>query len=54
MFVQLRVTVTVSMLSLGFPGGSVVNNSPANAGGSGLIPGSGRSLEEGNGNPLQV
>ena len=36
-----------------FPGGSVVKNPPANARGMGLIPGSGRSLGEGNGNPLQ-
>ena len=35
-----------------FPGGSVVMNSPANAGDVGLIPGSGRSPGEGNGNPL--
>ena len=34
----------------GFPGGSVVKNLPANAS---LIPGSGRSPGEGNGNPLQ-
>ena len=38
---------------LGFPGGSVVKNPPANAGDTGLIPGSGRSPGEGNGNPLQ-
>ena len=31
----------------------VVKNPPANAGDSGSIPGSGRSLGEGNGNPLQ-
>ena len=31
------------------PGGSVVKNSPANAGDMGSIPGSGRSLGEGNG-----
>ena len=37
----------------GFPGGSVVKNPPANAGDVGLIPGSGRSPGEGNGNPLQ-
>ena len=37
----------------GFPGGSVVKNSPANAGDTGSIPGSRRSLEGGNGNPLQ-
>ena len=40
-------------LSLGFPGGSVVKNQPANAGDVSLIPGSGRSPEEGNGNLLQ-
>ena len=38
---------------LGFPGGSVVKNPPANAGDMGSIPGSGRSPAEGNGNPLQ-
>ena len=37
----------------GFPGSSVVKNLPANAGDLGLIPGSGRSPGEGNGNPLQ-
>jgi len=37
---------------LGCPGGSVVKNPPANAGDAGLIPGSGRSPGEGNGNPL--
>ena len=38
---------------LGFPGGSVVKNPPANAGDAGLIPGLGRSPGEGNGNLLQ-
>ena len=33
---------------MGFPGGSVVNNPPANAGDVGSISGSGRSLGEGN------
>ena len=37
----------------GFPDGSVVKNLLANAGNVGSIPGSGRCLEEGNGNPLQ-
>ena len=37
----------------GFPGGSVVKNLPANVGNSGSVPGLGRSLGEGNGNPLQ-
>ena len=36
-----------------FPGGSVVKNLPANVADVGLIPGSGRSPGEGNGNPLQ-
>ena len=31
---------------MGFPGGSVVKNLPANAGDRSLIPGPGRSLEE--------
>ena len=35
---------------LDFPGGSVVKNLPTDAGDSGLISGSGRSLGEGNGN----
>ena len=41
---------------MGFPGGSVVKNLPANAGTAGdvgLIPGSGRAPGGGNGNPLQ-
>ena len=37
---------------IGFPGGSVMKNLPANAD-VGLIPGSGRSLGEGNENPLE-
>ena len=38
---------------LGFPSGSDVKESAHNAGDPGLIPGSGRSPGEGNGNPLQ-
>ena len=41
---------------MGFPGGSVAENLPANAGEAGdlgLIPGLGRTPGEGNGNPLQ-
>ena len=41
---------------MGFPGGVVVKNLPANAGDpgdSGSTPGSGRSPRGGNGNPLQ-
>ena len=39
---------------MGFSGGSVVRNLPANAGDMGSIPGSGRYLGEGNSNPLPV
>ena len=38
---------------MGFPGGSMRKNPPANAGDAGSIPGLGRSSGEGNGNPLQ-
>ena len=38
---------------LDFPGGSKVKASACNVGDLGLIPGSGRSPGEGNGNPLQ-
>ena len=39
-------------MNLGFPGGSLVKNSPANAGDVDLIPGSGRFPR--NGNPLYI
>ena len=38
---------------VGFPGGSAKKNLSANARDAGLIPGSGRSPGEGDGNPLQ-
>ena len=38
---------------MGFLGGSVIKNPPTNAGDVGLIPESGRSPGEGNGNPLK-
>jgi len=38
---------------VGFSGGSVVTNLPANAGNMDSIPELERSLGEGNGNPLQ-
>ena len=41
------------VVDTGFPGGSVVKNLPGNAGDMDLIPGSGRSPGEGNGNTLQ-
>ena len=37
---------------MGFPGSSVVEDPPANAGDTNSIPGSGRSPGGGNGNPL--
>ena len=42
-----------SFQTLGFLGGSAVKNPPANAGNVGLIPESGRSPGEGNGQSLQ-
>ena len=50
--ILLRMAYHLSLL-LGFPGGSVVKNLPANAGDVGLIPGLGRSPGERNVNPLQ-
>ena len=41
------------MSPTGFPGGSAVKNPPASAGDAALIPESGRSPGEGNGNPHQ-
>ena len=41
------------MIDLGFPGGSVVKNLPANAGDTGSVLGFRRCPGEGNGNPLQ-
>ena len=40
-------------MPLGFPGSSVVQNLPANAGDTGSVSGLGRSPREGNGNALQ-
>ena len=40
-------------VKVGFSGGSVIKNPPADAGDLGSIPGSERSPGEGNGNPLQ-
>ena len=37
---------------MGFPSDSVIKNPPVNTGDASLIPGSRRSPEEGNGNPL--
>ena len=43
----------VPWVFMDFPGGSVVKNPPANVGDAGSIPGAGRFLRVGNGNPLQ-
>ena len=48
-----RKSVPTSTLHKAFPGGTLVKNSPANAGDTVLTPGSGRSPGEGNSNPLQ-
>jgi len=45
--------IKFSSFAGGFPGGSEVKASTCNMGDLGLIPGSGRSPGEGNGNPLQ-
>ena len=45
--------LTYKVVKLGFPHSSIGKNSACNAGDLGLIPGSGRSSGEGNGNPLQ-
>ena len=47
------VFYTLSRFIMGFPGSSDDKASAYNAGDPALIPGSGRSPEEGNGNPLQ-
>ena len=52
LFQQLS-TVWIWNVLTGFPGNSVVKNLPANEGDTGLIPGLGRSLGRGKGNPLQ-
>ena len=47
------IHILVSILTQSFPGGSDGKASAYSAGDPGLIPGSGRSPGEGNGNPLQ-
>ena len=49
----LESSILPSSLLRGFTGSSAVKNPPASAGEADLIPGSGRSPGEGNGNPLQ-
>jgi len=45
--------ISKPMYNQGFLGSLVSKESPRNTGDQGLIPGSGRSTGEGNGNPLQ-
>ena len=55
-FPPTMVFILIYFHILGFPGGVVVKNPPANAGDArdgGSIPGWGRSPKVGNGNPLQ-
>ena len=48
-----HINVCSSFVGLGFLGGSVVKNLPANAGDAGLIPGLARFPGEGNSHSLQ-
>ena len=50
---QGRICFVRGNTTVGFPGGSDGKESAYNAGDPGLIPGSGRSPGERNGNPLQ-
>ena len=53
LLVMGRISVIRSVSGWGFPGGLLVKNPPDNAGDTGSIPLLGRSVGEGNGNPLQ-
>ena len=48
-----KVCIVKAIFFFGFPHSSVVKLSACNTGNPGSMPGSGRSLGEGNGNPLQ-
>ena len=52
--ILIPINFVLSTLNVSFfgPRGSAVKNPPASAGGTGSIPGLGRSPGEGNGNPL--
>ena len=45
--------INYGAMSMGFPGGTDGRESACSVGDPGLIPGSGKSPREGNGNPLQ-
>ena len=49
----MHIICIQTCLCMGFPGGSDSKESACNTGDTGLIPGSGRSPGEGDGNPLQ-
>ena len=49
----MMIIIVTHLIELGFPGGSVVKNPPANTGDMGSISGLGRSPGEGNDSPLQ-
>ena len=51
--VWFHLKETHTAINSGSPGGSAVKNPPADAGDPGSVPESGRSLGEGNNNPLQ-
>ena len=51
---QRRQMTCSSEYNVGFPGGTVVKNLPANAEEVGSFPGSGRSPGEGNGNHSSI
>ena len=51
-FYHFHDNFKTTTIYLGFPGGSVARNLPANAGDEGSNHGSGRVPGEGNGNPL--
>ena len=53
MHIQVRNRHLGVITGIDFLGGWVVKNQPASAGDAGSIPGSGRSLGEGNGNPFK-
>ena len=48
-----EIILSIPLVIIDFPGGLDSKASVCNVGDPGLIPGSGRSLGEGNGNPLQ-
>ena len=53
-FIQRNAKYLADNFDIGFPGGSVVKNLPANASDSGLVPGSERSPGGGNGNHCSI